>query len=318
MALPTILLVPGALTTNACYDLILPHLEQAGFPVTVASLASSNPSNPEQHSAASDGTLVLERYLLPLIDAGKDVVVFAHSFGATSLSGAFTGLSKIERQDHAAGGVLGLVYISFAMVPAGQSQFEYLGGAWPDFVKRDHVSISEVWLKQSEANRYAQPAPGLFVFDPVIDTLFNDADPDLQGQFAAGHTPHSINPFVTPVHAPLWTDPHFNGRRVLIKTMACSIIDSAKQLMLTHYSMMRLFLLQLSKCSRTIAAPSGRSWNFLMPDTRLFLQGRWKLRKLCLMLLTAGHDVCNANYLPEHILTVQITSTRLQCPTVKS
>jgi hypothetical protein len=84
----------------------------------------------------------LEKYLLPLIDEGREVVVFARSFGATNLSGADQKLSKCQRSENGlSGGVLGLVYISFAMRTDGQSQLEYLGGTWPPFCKLNHVCI---------------------------------------------------------------------------------------------------------------------------------------------------------------------------------
>ena len=143
--LPTVLLIPGALTTPACYDLLLPHLQQAGLSVHIAALPSSNPPNPDEHSAATDGEYLLDQYLLPLVNDGKDVIVFAHSFSATCLSGAGRRLSKAERiAKGLRGGVVGLIYISFAMVPEGQSQFEYLGNIWPAFVRLDHVGITQV------------------------------------------------------------------------------------------------------------------------------------------------------------------------------
>jgi len=138
---PTILLVPGALTTPACYDLLLPYLQDQGFPVVVAALASSYPAEPDQCTAATDGQHLLDSYLLPLINDRKDVVVFAHSFGATSLSGAGQKLSKTQRLEAGLrGGVVGLVYISFATVPDGKSQLELMGG-WAPFCRLDHVSI---------------------------------------------------------------------------------------------------------------------------------------------------------------------------------
>ena len=140
--LSTILLVPGALTTPACYDLVLPHLQQARFPIAVASLASSNPPRTDECTAATDGQYLVDKHLLPLINDGKDVVLFAHSFGATSLSGAGSNLSKAYRTAKSLpGGVVGIVYISFAMVPDAQSQFDYLRGAWPSFAKPDYISF---------------------------------------------------------------------------------------------------------------------------------------------------------------------------------
>lgn len=141
-SLPTILLVPGAFTNPSCYDFVLPHLERNGYPVVVASLPSSDPEKPKEHTAASDGRFLLEKYLLPLINEGREVVVFAHSFGATSLSGADQKLSRQQRsQSDLSGGILGLIYISFAMCTDGQSQLEYLGGTWPPFCKLNHVRI---------------------------------------------------------------------------------------------------------------------------------------------------------------------------------
>lgn len=139
--LPTVLLVTGASTTAHCYDLLVPFLREAGYPTEAVALRSCNPTNPDEHTGASGGKDILENHLLPLIDAGKDIVVFAHSYGATSLSGADRHLSKAERAASGqSGGVLGLIYISFALVPDGQSQVDYLGGAWPPFIKLDHVS----------------------------------------------------------------------------------------------------------------------------------------------------------------------------------
>jgi hypothetical protein len=84
----------------------------------------------------------VEKYLLPLINKGREVVVFAHSFGATCLSGADKKLSKRQRSESGlSSGVLGLVYISFTKRTDGQSQLEYLGGTWPPFCKLNHVRI---------------------------------------------------------------------------------------------------------------------------------------------------------------------------------
>lgn len=139
---PTILLVTGAFTTEACYDRLVPHLQRAGYPTVAAGLPSANPADPREHSSASDGIYVLNKFLLPLLDEGKQVVVFAHSFGATSLGGAERPLTKATRQAKGLkGGVVGLVYISFAFVPEGRSQLEVLGGEWPPFCKVDTVGM---------------------------------------------------------------------------------------------------------------------------------------------------------------------------------
>lgn len=68
---PTILLIPGAFTDSSCYDLMTPYSQRAGFPVVAASLVSSNPDNPDEYTAASEGQWLLDKYLLPLVNEGK-------------------------------------------------------------------------------------------------------------------------------------------------------------------------------------------------------------------------------------------------------
>lgn len=83
-------------------------MRDAGLPVVAAWLGSSNPPEPEKCTAAKDGQHLLDQYLMPLLNEGKDVVYYAHSFGATSLSGAGEKLSKAERSAAGlSGGVLG-------------------------------------------------------------------------------------------------------------------------------------------------------------------------------------------------------------------
>jgi hypothetical protein len=140
---PTILLVPGALQTSACYDRLRPLLEEAGFPTVTGTLTSLDPPSPDECSAVKDGRHLLDSFLLPLIDAGKDVVIFAHSFGATCMTGAGMGLTKVERSASGLlGGVVGLIYTSFITAPDGTSSLSHWGGQWPAVLKLDHVRWS--------------------------------------------------------------------------------------------------------------------------------------------------------------------------------
>lgn len=66
----------------------------------------------------------------------------------------------------------------------------------------------------------AQPKPGLFVFDPVIPHLFNDADPSEQEALAKTALPHAEQVITTPVLPPLWADSALGGgRRIWLKAM---------------------------------------------------------------------------------------------------
>lgn len=219
--LPTILLLPGAFTTPACFDLLASHLEKAGYPVSRATLLSTNPpDDPTAYTAEREGQNLLDKYLLPLIEAGKDVVVFAHSFGATSCSGGSQHLSITSRRSKGLkGGVVGLVYIATCFPQHGMSQLELLGGAWPPFCKTNF------------------PRSGLLVFEPTIDTLYHDvSDTSLQKTLGEGHLPQALACFETPVKDPLWSDPELDGRRVYLLTKGDRVFPPEAQPVLVQGS----------------------------------------------------------------------------------
>lgn len=64
-----------------------------------------------------------------------------------------------------------------------------------------------------------QPAPGLFVFDPIIPHLFNDAAPSEQEALSKTAIPHAERVIKTPVLPPLWADKALDGRRIWLKAM---------------------------------------------------------------------------------------------------
>lgn len=74
-----------------------------------------------------------------------------------------------------------------------------------------------------------QPRTGTFVFSPATSLLFNDTDPATAAALAADHLPHSMRAFTTPVSQPLWTDPAFEGRRVMLKTTLDATFPPAAQ-----------------------------------------------------------------------------------------
>lgn len=195
--LPTILLVPGAFTTPACYDSLAPYLRKSGYPVLRASLITTNPSESDLPtcSAEKEGLHLLNTYLLPLIEEQeKEVIVFAHSFGATCCSGGKHGLTRKERgRKGLKGGVLGVVYISNAFCKDGEDQVSSLGGIWPPFCARD------------------TPSPGLLTFSPVVETLYNDLPPSQAEELAKGHLPQAQSVFEMPVREPLWEDGELDG-----------------------------------------------------------------------------------------------------------
>lgn len=229
MAKPTILLIPGACTEATCFDRLRPLLHDAGYETVAVSHPSANPTDPFAHTAETMALNVEQNYVQPLLDAGKDILVYAYSSGGSQTGTNGPSWTKLAREARGLkGGVIGIVYMSCAPVPAGTTQLDFLGGALPPFVKTDTVrpltqpSIphpSKQANKQGTNTSPTQPSPGLFVFDPVIPHLFNDAPPSEQAALARTALPHATGILTTPVLPPLWAERALDGRRVWLKAM---------------------------------------------------------------------------------------------------
>ena len=123
---PHIVLIPGAWHAGACYDFIVPLLQDAGYATTALTLPSVG-AEPPLTSTDQDAAVV-HSAVSDLADAGRDVVVVMHSYGAVPGSDGVKGLSKKERAGQGldgGGGVVALVYLCAWMLPEGKSIADY-------------------------------------------------------------------------------------------------------------------------------------------------------------------------------------------------
>lgn len=113
-SLPTIVLVSGAFHLPSCMDLLASQLEQSGLKTCTYGLVSVN----RPDLGVEDDTAALINNLQPLvIDEGKDIVLYLHSYAGFVGSAAIAGLSKSERLAKGEeGGIVGLIYQS-AFIP---------------------------------------------------------------------------------------------------------------------------------------------------------------------------------------------------------
>ncbi|KAK6428527.1 hypothetical protein LTR95_015329 [Oleoguttula sp. CCFEE 5521] len=196
---PVVLLIPGGMTHNTCYNPLKAELHKAGYETVVAFLPSADPADPLDQSltAANDARSVYEKSLKPILDAGKDVVIYAYSYGGTVFGNDGPSFVKSEREVRGEkGGIVGIVYMSIATVPAGMGQLEFMGGTWPPFIAVD------------------QPKKGLLTFDPIIPSLFNDAAPADAEELAKTVVGHASRTFEIGVIPPLWAERALDGKRV--------------------------------------------------------------------------------------------------------
>lgn len=120
---PTILVVCGAWHQPLHYTAFTDLLKVQGYPVVIHANPSYNSSTPFQATTANDAQFVRQS-LMGLIQEGKDVLVFAHSYGGIPGGAAAYGLSKNDLSGSAGysgGGVIGLVYLAAFAVPNGAS-----------------------------------------------------------------------------------------------------------------------------------------------------------------------------------------------------
>jgi hypothetical protein len=76
--------------------------------------------------------------VLTEVDAGKDVIVNAHSWAGIPVNSALDGLSKADREaEGKPGGVVKLTFVTSFVLPEGTSLEESLGGPADWFIYND-------------------------------------------------------------------------------------------------------------------------------------------------------------------------------------
>jgi len=116
---PHIVIVPGAWQTPCMFETFVTHLGAHGYSTTVVKLPSVDP--PQPLTSIDEDILAVQQTLLPLIEAGKDVVLVMHSYGSIPGSEAVKGLAKADQEKDEDGGVISLVYMAGFLLRKGQT-----------------------------------------------------------------------------------------------------------------------------------------------------------------------------------------------------
>lgn len=119
MVNPSIVIVPGAWHQPAHFQGLIDELAKVNYDaegVTMPSVGSSPPLPTWEQDAQAVRQVIMSK-----LDAGKDVVVLAHSFGGIAMSEAAKGLGKKDRDAQGLkGGIIKLVYMCAMALPEGQ------------------------------------------------------------------------------------------------------------------------------------------------------------------------------------------------------
>lgn len=128
---PTVVIVPGAWHRPAHFQVLIDELAKVHYDtvgVTLPCVDSSPPLPSWDQDAQAIRKVILEK-----LDAGKDVITLAHSFGGISMSEAVKGLGKKEREAQGLkGGVIKLIYMCAMALPEGQTHLGQMVPASPE------------------------------------------------------------------------------------------------------------------------------------------------------------------------------------------
>ncbi|XXH03953.1 hypothetical protein Hte_010361 [Hypoxylon texense] len=159
MATPTIFFVPGAWHDLWVFDDVRNALSNRGFETDASALPTTG-SESSSIGIAEDAAVVRPA-LLKLVDAGKEVVIVAHSYGGIVASNSIQGLSVDQRAaDGKAGGILMLLYLAAFALPAETSILMAIGN---EFFKWWNVTEDRRWMTPIDPGKvfYADVEPSL-------------------------------------------------------------------------------------------------------------------------------------------------------------
>lgn len=128
---PSLVIFPGAWHPAMCMAALVDSLQRMGFAAEAHTLRSvGNPA-----AGVADDAAHMLAVMRPLLDAGKDVVLVAHSYAGFPATSAISGLDKRSRRakngsQTASGGVLGIIFLAAFVPVQGDSIYGLIGETW--------------------------------------------------------------------------------------------------------------------------------------------------------------------------------------------
>jgi alpha-beta hydrolase superfamily lysophospholipase len=115
---PIIVIVPGGFHKPIHYRKITALLRSQGHEVIPYDLASCGDTVDPEVTFIDEAAEIQEK-LLPLLDGGREAVIFSHSYGSLPATHATEGLTAFERAEMGLkGGIIGVVNLAGFAFPA--------------------------------------------------------------------------------------------------------------------------------------------------------------------------------------------------------
>ncbi|CAI7675410.1 unnamed protein product [Penicillium manginii] len=175
MTKPAIVIVPGSWHRPQHYHYVIDGLKKLRYEAEGVDLPSIDSSPP--HSTWENDAEEVRRVISKYLDAGKDVITLAHSFGGIAMSEAVKGLGKNDREKKGlVSSVRQLIYMCAMALPKGQSYATQMVPATPE---EEALEKQRNELQEKHGGIQIQP-DGSMVLDGDICSLalYNDCDPE--------------------------------------------------------------------------------------------------------------------------------------------
>ncbi|RFU75229.1 alpha beta hydrolase family domain-containing [Trichoderma arundinaceum] len=196
---PHIFVIPGAWHPASCMDDFLKSLEAAGFSAQAISLRSVG----NRDVTVQDDEAQVKAVVTPLIDAGEDIVIVAHSYGGVVGTGVIAGLDKRSRDAQGLkGGILGIIYLASFMPLEGETLYGLAGGKWLPYIVADNAETEGVTYTQGQK-----------------EVFYNDCSAEVAERAIASLKGHSVQGVRTSPSVIGWKDMAYNGRRGYIRCL---------------------------------------------------------------------------------------------------
>lgn len=130
----TVVIIPGSFVLANVYKAQVESLAKQGIPTAVVSLPSVGP-RAEGAATMSDDVEEIVRVVEPLLDQGKEVILFTHSYGGIPTTQSLKTLSSKSRSASGkAGGVNAVIYLASIILSPGTCNWDLFKDKLTDFV----------------------------------------------------------------------------------------------------------------------------------------------------------------------------------------
>jgi len=153
MAKPAIAIIPGAWHRPKHFQHLIERLTKLNYEVRAVTLPSVDSSPP--HQTWEQDAQKVRRVILEYLDAGKDVLALAHSFGGISMSEGVKGLGKEAREKRGLkSGVVRLLYMCAMALPEGQTHVAQIVPVTPE--EKEIEQRRQEMIKKYDAMRFTE------------------------------------------------------------------------------------------------------------------------------------------------------------------